>query len=143
MGNAGLTRAPPIDTLGTAVLYIRGFSYHTGDACSCSESELCSTASGGSATSLAAGSVPQELAGCAIIPQEFAAGAGQLNAKAKGLIAGGKTSLYALGCPGCCILLAITLIIAGLAICDDPSPKDYWRVECWEMEADCGYSFNV
>jgi len=76
MGNAGLSRQPPVDAPGTAVMYIRGFSYTAKAPCSCATPELLATTSGGCVSKLDTGSVPQELVGCAIAPEEFADGCG-------------------------------------------------------------------
>ena len=90
MGNAGLSRQPPVDAPGTAVMYIRGFSYTAKASCSCATPELLATTSGGCVSKLDTGSVPQELAGCAITPEEFADGCARVDDIAKNLVPGGS-----------------------------------------------------
>ena len=67
------SRQPPVDAPGTAVLYIRGFSYTSKAPCSCARPELLATTSGSSNARLDTSRLPQELqlAG-GITPQEFA-----------------------------------------------------------------------
>ena len=90
MGNAGLSRQPPVDAPGTAVMYIRGFSYTAKAPCSCATPELLATTSGGCVSKLDTGSVPQELVGCAIAPEEFADGCARVDEIAKNLVPAGS-----------------------------------------------------
>ena len=62
MGNSDPpSRQPPMDAPGTAVLYIRGFSYTSKAPCSCAKPELLATTSGGSNARLDLSRLPQEL----------------------------------------------------------------------------------
>ena len=137
MGNAGLSREPPVDAPGTAVMYIRGFSYTAYKPCTCATPELLATTSGGCVSKLDTGSVPQELAGCAITPEEFADGCARVDGIAKHLVPAGSMVLRMIVLPMLMVLAGGALMGIGATICDDETPKDYWRDECVEMGENC------
>ena len=137
MGNAALSREPPVDAPGTAVMYIRGFSYTAYKPCTCATPELLATTSGGCVSKLDTGSVPQELAGCAITPEEFADGCARVDGIAKHLVPAGSMVLRMIVLPMLMVLAGGALMGIGATICDDETPKDYWRDECVEMGENC------
>ena len=133
------SRQPPVDAPGTAVLYIRGFSYTSKEPCSCTRPELLATTSGGSNARLDLSRIPQELqlAG-GITPQEFADNCTRLNDKVKKFIPGGSMTLRTVAVPIIVSLAGVVLLRVGSGMCDDPSPKDYWRCcECVENDENC------
>lgn len=145
MGNSPSSQVPT-GGIGQAVLYVSGFSYHRkgcGQACSCSRSTQLlpppSTGIGGvapgSVMSQWAEQVPQELQDCTVTPQEFTAGIYQINVTAKRLVPAGLLNCHALGWMTC--LLIVSAVCLRLEICEDDSPKDYWRTICVEMHGDC------
>ena len=144
MGNTPSIQ-PPVNGIGQAVLYVNGFSYFLqgcGQQCSYSSPELLSppTSSStgiGGITPQSAHQVPRELEGCSVSPQEFATAISQINATAKRLIPGGRMNCRALGLLGCLSIVGLIVLLVGLGICEDDSPKDYWRPVCEEMEDDC------
>ena len=139
MANSHPHRQPPVDAPGTAVLYIRGFSYTSKEPCSCTRPELLATTSGGSNARLDLSRIPQELqlAG-GITPQEFANNSTRLNDKVKKFIPGGSMTLRTVAVPIIVSLAGVVLLSVGLGMCDDPSPKDYWRCcECVENDENC------
>ena len=137
MGNSHPSRQPPADAPGTAVLYIRGFSYASKEPCGCVKPELLGTTSGGSHARLDTSSLPQELAGCGITPQEFADNCARIDDKAKKFVPGGSLSLRAIAVPIIITLVGVVLALVGPTMCGDASPKDYWRDECVQTSEDC------
>ena len=143
MGNTPSIQ-PPVDGIGQAVLYFNGFSYNLkgcGQGCSCSSTELLSPPSAGigGVVPQSADQVPRELEGSSVTaaPQEFAAGINKINATGKRLVPGGLMSCYAQVGLLCLLIPGAVLLLVGSGICEDDSPKDYWRTECVEMDDDC------
>ena len=137
MGNSDPSRQPPADAPGTAVLYIRGFSYVSKEPCGCAKPELLGTTSGGSNARLDTSSLPQELTGCGITPQEFADNCARIDDKVKKFVPPGSLSLRAIAVPIIITLAGVVLALVGPRMCGDASPKDYWRDECVETSEDC------
>ena len=106
----------PKSTFGK-IIGIVSVSYTAKNDCSCATPELLATTSGGCVSKLATGSVPQELVGCAIAPEEFADGCARVDEIAKNLVPGGSMVLRMIVLPMLMVLGGGALMGIGATIC--------------------------
>ena len=72
-----------------------------------------------------------------ITPEEFADGCARVDGIAKHLVPAGSMVLRMIVLPMLMVLAGGALMGIGATICDDETPKDYWRDECVEMGENC------
>ena len=138
MGNSPSIQ-PPEDSVGQAVLYINGFVYNSGCRKQFAWESYLLSPPGVNRVPQSADQVPRELEGSSIstVPQEFAAGINEINATAKKLVPDDMAGCCAGGSLLCLGITGMILLLIGGGICEDASPKDYWRTACVQMDDDC------